>query len=461
VKSIENQKKQNEMLSSETIRKMSPFWELLAKSGQISPAKLANLKRDKITDGDKEGFIKRQLVETRQITKHVANILTEHFRDTNVEVLTPRAALAHQFAKELGLVQKNRDINDYHHAHDAYLNAMVATYVYKAYPSLRDIWVYGNYIKNKEKKLADKELKNLVRAMKEEPWIDRENGEVLADKDATIAKMRTVLGYRNINIVKKTERLEAEFSKDTIMPAPNPKEEKEKVAEKVRKMLPVKQELDPALYGGRIEPVSAYAVVVRTMSGKIKALSIPVTKAKEYEKDSDKLAFLQKMYTSAYPVEIIIEKMEKFTKYRLPNGDLRYLSTYKEASFGSQMGMYKPPTQNSSKEELMATYETLCDFICENNLYGKKQQINLRSEETRARFENLGIPEKLKVIKNLMQITKGTNRGLAAMASIGIATDANRFREENKAEQTGFTFEKGTTLIYQSITGLYETRVEV
>ncbi|WP_032538349.1 hypothetical protein, partial [Streptococcus mutans] len=70
---------------------------------------LTKAERGGLTDDDKAGFIKRQLVETRQITKHVARILDERFNtetDENnkkirqVKIVTLKSNLVSNFRKE-------------------------------------------------------------------------------------------------------------------------------------------------------------------------------------------------------------------------------------------------------------------------------------------------------------------------------------------------------------------------
>ena len=54
------------------------WWKHLKDNGLMSAKKFHNLIREKYSDEDINGFINRQLVETRQITKHVANILKSY-----------------------------------------------------------------------------------------------------------------------------------------------------------------------------------------------------------------------------------------------------------------------------------------------------------------------------------------------------------------------------------------------
>lgn len=103
--------------------KMQPFWLKLKESGLMEDEKYRRLTRStSFTDDEKMGFINRQLVETRQSTKAVAALLQERFPDT--EIVYVKAGMVSEFRQEFDLL-KCRDVNDLHHAKDAYLNIVV------------------------------------------------------------------------------------------------------------------------------------------------------------------------------------------------------------------------------------------------------------------------------------------------------------------------------------------------
>lgn len=77
---------------------------------------------------EKQGFINRQLVSTRQSTKAVAEILRMVF--PNTEIIYSKASLASDFRHEVLKRYKTRSINDLHHAKDAYLNIVVGNVYY-------------------------------------------------------------------------------------------------------------------------------------------------------------------------------------------------------------------------------------------------------------------------------------------------------------------------------------------
>lgn len=107
-------------VSAEIQNKMRGYWERLNKLKLISDEKFKRLTRTThFTDEEKFEFINRQLVETRQSTKAVANILKEMYPET--EIVYVKAGLTSEFRQKFDLL-KSRAVNDLHHAKDAYLN---------------------------------------------------------------------------------------------------------------------------------------------------------------------------------------------------------------------------------------------------------------------------------------------------------------------------------------------------
>ena len=124
VEKIYNQEKTDIYPIDEKIRKkMQPFWKSLTDGGFISEEKYKRLTRaTEFEAAELAGFISRQLVETRQSTKAVANILKQMLPDT--EIVYVKAKTVSNFRQDFKL-PKVREINDLHHAKDAYLNIVV------------------------------------------------------------------------------------------------------------------------------------------------------------------------------------------------------------------------------------------------------------------------------------------------------------------------------------------------
>ena len=124
VKSELNGRKSDSYPLPEDIRgTMSSFWKQLKETGLMTEEKYRRLTRQTpFTNDEKQGFINRQLVETRQSTKAVTTLLQERFRDT--EVVYVKAGMVSEFRQDFDLL-KCRTVNDLHHAKDAYLNIVV------------------------------------------------------------------------------------------------------------------------------------------------------------------------------------------------------------------------------------------------------------------------------------------------------------------------------------------------
>lgn len=110
-------------ISSDIQTKMCGYWKQLNKLGLLSDEKYKRLTRTThFADDEKFEFINRQLVETRQSAKVVATLLKELY--SNTEIVYVKAGLVSDFRKQFDFL-KSRQINDLHHAKDAYLNIAV------------------------------------------------------------------------------------------------------------------------------------------------------------------------------------------------------------------------------------------------------------------------------------------------------------------------------------------------
>lgn len=249
------------------------WWAFLKKSGLISAKKEFALTRKEYTPEQIEGFINRQLVETRQITKHVANILNNFYKKTKIIYL--HANLSYNYREKFKLY-KYRELNDYHHAHDAYLAACLGIY--------QDKYINKNIdfteLKEISKRLYEtnnfKELNYgyIINSLDNSNIIfNNKTGEVFNNISFNKTIENTL--YRNDIIVsRKTEIKMGEFYKQTIY------DHKNKNAHyKIKDNLPVE------LYGGYDQLKYSYMVLVK-YNEKMKLLGIPVQLCVKNDKDN-------------------------------------------------------------------------------------------------------------------------------------------------------------------------------
>lgn len=124
VKRTVNEKKTNIYpLEAEIVRRQSGFWKMLMDKGLISKKKYERLtRRTGFSDDELTQFAARQLVETRQSSKAVAQILKRMLPES--EIVYVKAGLVSEFRRSRDML-KLRESNDLHHAKDAYLNIVV------------------------------------------------------------------------------------------------------------------------------------------------------------------------------------------------------------------------------------------------------------------------------------------------------------------------------------------------
>ena len=118
-----NHNKDNELLKPEIQFKMKNYWIFLRENKFISKEKYNRLTRNyDFTDDELGDFVARQLVTTRQSTKEVAKLFEKLFEGS--KVVYSKASLVSEFREKYDIV-KVREVNDAHHAQDAYLNIVV------------------------------------------------------------------------------------------------------------------------------------------------------------------------------------------------------------------------------------------------------------------------------------------------------------------------------------------------
>lgn len=158
VKANLNRSKTNIYPIAESIRtKMTSTWVSWRRAGLITQEKYDRLTRaTSLTDDELGGFIARQIVETSQAVKSIRDLLKRAYPDTEV-VLVKAGQVSdfrHLFAN--GVKHRNsdtykvpprpefikiRELNDYHHAKDAYLNIVVGNVMNATFTSNPYEWV--------------------------------------------------------------------------------------------------------------------------------------------------------------------------------------------------------------------------------------------------------------------------------------------------------------------------------
>ena len=505
--SKENRGKSDNVPSLEVVQKRKAFWQQLLDSKLISERKFNNLtkaerERGGLNEIDKVGFIKRQLVETRQITKHVAQILDARYNTEvnekkqkirNVKIITLKSNLVSNFRKEFRLY-KVREINDYHHAHDAYLNAVVAKAILKKYPKLEPEFVYGDYQKYDLKRYISrfkdpKEIEkatekyffysNLLNFFKEEVHyadgtiVKRENieyskdtGEIAWNKEKDFATIKKVLSLPQVNIVKKREVQTGGFSKESILPKGN---SDKLIPRKTKDIL-----WDTTKYGGFDSPVIAYSIllIADIEKGKAKKLKtvktlVGITIMEKAAFEENPITFLENRgYHNVRKENILC--LPKYSLFELENGRRRLLASAKELQKGNEivLPVYLTTLLYHSKNVYKLDEPGHLEYI-QKHRNEFKDLLNLVSEFSQ---KYVLADANLEKIKNLYADNRQADIEILANSFINLLTftalgapAAFKFfgKDVDRKRYTTVSEILNATLIHQSITGLYETRIDL
>ncbi len=190
-------------------QKVRSLWKILLAKGFISKEKYARLTRSTpLTNEELAGFIARQLVQTRHSSKIVAEWLTHKFGD-QTEVVYVKSGNVSSFrqdqritadgvqmqagaCKQQGATRQDpvfvkcREVNDFHHAKDAYLNIVVGNVYHVQFTQSPLNYVKGHRGKYSLNRVFDRDVSR--------------NGEVAwtAGEDGSITVVRQTMRKNNI-----------------------------------------------------------------------------------------------------------------------------------------------------------------------------------------------------------------------------------------------------------------------
>ena len=234
-------------------QKQKMLWARLYDKKMISSKKYTNLLKETVTPKMAEGFANRQLVETRQITKHVIQLLEQKYEtnDSTVQVVGLKAQINDRVKRELGIV-KIRELNDKHHAVDAFMAAFIhqsiKTYGKDAYIDGKLDW--KSYQKNKAQlgtpdNTGRREFSWVAQDIKRNGVCHAQTGEQLVEGDKIYEFLLSVIDQPKFCVTFKTgtQGEDKKFWKETLF---SPKKKKSTLPETVGKeYLGIYSELKP------------------------------------------------------------------------------------------------------------------------------------------------------------------------------------------------------------------------
>lgn len=464
VKKKENQRKLDDLVLPLEIRnKMEVFWKKLYDNGLITQTKYYRLMRDEFRRYQIDKFINRQLVETRQIIKHVANIIENHYEDT--KVFTVRANLSHEFREKYG-IYKNRNVNDFHHAHDAYIACIIGRYIQIRFPGLEAKYVYGQYMQNvkKTKNNIDKENHGfIINSMKYE-CIDEDTGEVIWNPERILDYIKC-FNYRDVYITKKLDTNNRELFNVTILP-----NDKNSEKGKTKATIPVnKLRSNVRKYGG-FSGLQSDIVAIEGKKGKKidrRLINLPILL--RYVSIEDQCKYI--MENNKYSDVKIIKKIKKNQLIEI-DGICYYLKSADELDTAYQLILSRDDNEmiyridraiqnndfsyfGNKKENIDELYRLICHKMIENYPKYKKKVYEFIKEREEEFFE-LDNSQKCIVIFEMIRVMKRGEQ------YINIPFEPYNLKNDRKGRLNCQSILLDNTYFYDvSITGIYSKKYKL
>lgn len=447
------------------------FWKMLRDKSFINEEKYRRLiRKDRFTDEEQAAFINRQLVETSQGTKVIADILQQSF--TNTDIVYVKARNVSDFRKRMNEL-KCRVVNDFHHAQDAYLNIVVGN-VYDTKFTKNPLNFIKEYRKNPKQYAyhLDKMFEYDVERNGIKAW-EQTNG-------TSIKIVKNVMKRHTPLVTKMSYEKNGGFYDENIIGAKN--------IQKVdgKGYLPIKgsdtQLSNVCKYGGFSKISGSYFFLVEheKKGKKIRTIEeIPMYLKNKLKTDAQ----LQEYCITQLGLTQPFIKMSSIKTYSLLriDGFYGYITGRSNdrllISSAVQMVLSKKEVEYVRKIEKIYNsqiseeqMEKMEEINCEKNLqlykrlkekhtqgiYGKRpNSIGKQLLEGEEKFQKLSAKNQIYVLLQVLKISTRENQGVD-LTHIG-----GKGRAGTSAINKNITDRSECLLISQSVTGLYEKVVDL
>ena len=224
---------------------MRSYWDYLKDNGLMTEEKHSRLIRStEFTQEEQMNFINRQLVETRQSTKAVAEILGELYPKDRTEIVYVKAGLVSEFRQEFDML-KCRAVNDLHHAKDAYLNIVVGNVYHERFS--KRWFSLDNHYNVQVKKIFGSPVNC--------------GGNLIWNGGEDLARVRKTMRNNAVHITRYAfSRKGGYFDQNPVKAAAG--------------LVPLKKNLPTEIYGGYNKPTASFFLLVKYSVGEKREISI-------------------------------------------------------------------------------------------------------------------------------------------------------------------------------------------
>ncbi len=465
-------------IQKEIREKMNPFWSLLHKNKLIGDKKYSRLTRNHDFDDDElSGFIARQLVETRQSTKAVAELLKSEFPES--EIVYVKAGLVSEFRQEMEMM-KCREINDLHHAKDAYLNIVIGN-VYNVKFTHNPL----NFIKNKENyslKLFKKDQNGKQSGLL--THIVERNGEKAWEPDKSFNTVRKMMSKNSIRFVRYCYQRKCGQNGGFFDQNP---------LRKGKGMVPIKKGLSIEKYGGYDNATISFFCIANIKGTGAVLASVELLYADKFLSDNDfARQYIAHRLSDDLKTEILPQNLEfpfknrvikintvlELDNYRVmiaakQNSSIKYVSAEslilddKYIQYAKKIFSYLQKSENGkkysidaysgiSREKNIELFDTLVKKCFSGPFDKMYKELGEKMENEKNAYANYTLEEQAKIITQIIGLFKtGRKTGVDLSAVGGKAHSGIKTLNTLLYKVKDF---KSIRIIDQSPTGLFEKK---
>lgn len=461
VLSGENQRKADNLLLADSIRDSQRlWWNYLRQKGLMGEKKFKNLTRSVVSEEDKQKFIARQLVETGQMVQCVTELFKRYYPDVHVSGI--KAGLSSELREQYGLY-KIRELNDMHHAYDAFLAATMGNFVERFMPWLDNESSAAIRVRKAQKANKGDDNKvdlsskhGMILAKFSQDQEDPDTGEIIHNAQQEICYLKAVWGYHDGHVVFLKRQKSGKITEASRYRAGHSSAK-----------LPLKKGMSCQRYGGFDSIKPAYIAAISYQKGKQRAgalVNVPIYLAEAIEKNPKVLVdYLEKDYPGVQIIrpKILIRQKIEYEGNELTLGSCTETYNAKELFLPTFLHPILAKIYNASCVLTDADenqLNTLIDVLLEklSSQYPIYSGALKALEAKKSEILSLSIADKGKFIAETMKITsagKEYAKYSTALPKLGIA---DKGRLNNKLPHP-----EKIILIDQSITGLREKRMKL
>lgn len=458
------------------------FYKMLLDKKLITAEKYRRLTIKELNEKELDNFVNRQIVVTNQSVKGLIEVLKLYKNIEANNIIYSKGENISDFRHKFDLV-KSRTANNFHHAHDAYLNVIVGGVIHEYFTKNRFLHNFKDYQRMKSENLTI----NLTKIFERNTI--KINNNTIWEKDKMVKQIKKDLYNRfDVNETFRSYSPQEMFSQVTIMPAAE------------GQLVPVKTSderlIETQKYGGiKQASYARYVIVKVNKNDKVQMIleAIPKTSVPTLNDEEKNMSAIRNYLESIYGnnlinVEnyniksnvVIKDDKKKYVitgkssdAYLIKNINDRYFD-YEKTKIIKKIDKYMDQIKKGvkmsvegdkiiiavakneecseiilNKGELMFIFDTIVKNF-QKDLYSYSNIITIGKNLSFKRDEafNLNIEELIKLIYEMLQLLKTNERKTIDLSSIDLSKNSGKISISK-------TLKEGQKFVHESVTGYY------